>query len=306
MDYHAGFLERFRYTLWLMVLSGTLITAFLGWMAVRQSHAPLHTIVDQIRQVGTDDLNARLSSSAFPRELAALADSFNNMLERLESGFNRLSHYSADIAHELRTPVTSLLTQTQVALTQSRSVDEYREILYSNMEEYEHMAQMITDMLFLAQTDNVLKDTQKIPIDIKQEIQILFDFYEALAEEKNIRLVCHGKATVRADRPMLQRALSNLLGNAIRYTPVGNTVTVQLEHDNKGIITIGVENPGTDIPEEHLEHLFDRFYSADPSRQSSGVGLGLAIARSIVEAHAGKIAVTSSGGVTCFMIKLPS
>lgn len=305
MDYHAGFLERFRYTLWLMVFSGTLITAFLGWVAVRQGHAPLRAIVEQIRQVNTDELDTRLAPEQVPRELSSLANSFNDMLRRLESGFNRLSHYSADIAHELRTPVTSLLTQTQVALTQSRSVEEYREILYSNMEEYEHMAQMIADMLFLAQADNALKDSQKISVDLRAEWMALFDYFEALAEESGVSLVCYGEARVMADRPMFQRALSNLLANAIRHTAGGDTVTVHLGQDARGSVTISVENPGRDIPGEHLDHLFDRFYSADASRRSSGVGLGLAITKSIVEAHGGTIGVTSSAGRTCFTVTMP-
>ena len=231
------------------------------------------------------------------------------MIGRLEDSFVRLSHFSADIAHELRTPLTNLITQTQVGLGKSRSLEEYRELLYSNLEEQERLTKMVNDMLWLAQSEHGLLKPVWEPLDLAREVRELFDFFEALAEEKHIQLVLEGKAPIiQGDRAMLRRALSNLLSNAIRHTPVGRSVLIRLDSSGEGRALLSVQNPGPEIPAEHLPRIFDRFYRVDPSRQrqSEGAGLGLAIVKSIVEAHEGNIAVISERGVTRFTISLPS
>ena len=306
-DYHLQFLAHFHQTLWAMVVSSIFVLSAMGWIAVRQGLAPLHDIVARIRRISADELNIRLTPEALPVELKSLGASFNDMLERVDRAFRRLSDFNADIAHELRTPVTSLITQTQVALSKARTVDEYREILYSNMEEYERMAQLVEDMLFLARTDSNPAAVKLAEVDLTREVRALFDYYEGWAEERVISLKQEGAATAYADRMMLQRALGNLLSNAIRHTPEGDTVRVILGTASDGQTSIVIENPGVEIPPEHLPRLFDRFYRVDPSRQSDGhsTGLGLAIAKSIVEAHDGNINVKSSAGRTRFEIRLP-
>ena len=306
IDYHLQFLAGFRHTLWLMIATGIAITSLMGWIAVRQGHAPLHAIVTRIRQISASELNTRLSPETLPKELTDLAVSFNEMLERMEAAFLRLSNFSADIAHDLRTPVTSMMTQTQVALSRTRTVEEYQEILYSNIEEYEHMAQMINDMLFLAKTDNDPGNLSNTEVDLASEVSVLFEFYEAWAEERGVALKLEGTATASGDQLMLRRALGNLLSNAIRHTQSGETVQVVLDTSENGETAIVVENPGTEIPPEHLPKLFDRFYRIDPSRQESGTGLGLAIVKSIIDAHRGSIKVTSSTGMTRFQVFLPA
>ena len=306
IDYHLRFLDSFRYTLWLMIASGIAITSLTGWIAVRQGHAPLHDIIAQIRRISANELNTRLSPDTVPRELSDLAASFNEMLSRIEEAFLRLTDFSADIAHELRTPVTSLMTQNQVALSQTRSIDEYREILYSNIEEYERMAQMISDMLFLAQADNGLCKPDSGEVDLAAEVLSLFDYYEAWAEERDIILILEGDAKTSGDRSMLRRALNNLLANAIRHTATGGTVCIALDQLKSGEVSIDVKNPGPEIAPGHLSKLFNRFYRVDPSRQVGGAGLGLAIVKSIINAHSGRIEVTSSEGYTWFHIILPN
>ncbi len=307
IDFHLKFLESFHHTLWLMVIVGIAIMALMSWIAVRQGHRPLHHMVDQISGINASELNIRLDPGIVPAELTALAMSFNALLQRMEDAFNRLSNFSADIAHELRTPVTNLMTQTQVALSHARTATEYREILYSNMEEYERMAQMIGDMLFLAKTDNRLNSLNIEDVDLKSEVRNLFDYYEAWAEESHVTLILEGQAHVQGDPLMLRRALSNLLSNAIRHTSANNCVNVMLNRDKKGV-TIVVQNPGSLVSPAHLEKIFDRFYRIDPSRQrsSEGAGLGLAIVKSIIESHGGKIVVTSTDANTEFRISLPA
>lgn len=266
---------------------------------------------DRAAGVTAHKLDQRLPVEALPPELAELAQSLNDMLARLEDAFQRLSDFSSDIAHELRTPVSNLMTQTQVSLSHPRDAASYREILESNAEEFERLARMISDMLFLAKTDvgqtSALMATNSVPVDLVEEVRGLFDFYEALAEENAVRLDLSGHGVVQGDRLMLRRALSNLLSNALRYTPRGGTIQVVLECTEQHC-TVNVENPGQAIPAQHLPRLFERFYRADPSRQQAtgeGTGLGLAITHAIVQAHHGQVWATSTKGRTCFTIQLP-
>ena len=306
-DFHLHFLKEFHRTLWLMVICGITAMGLMGWIAVRHGHRPLHNIVDRISRISANELNARLAPKTVPAELTELATSFNELLQRMEESFTRLANFSADIAHELRTPVTNLMTQTQVALSQARAAAEYKEILYSNMEEYERMAQMIGDMLFLAKSDSGLNPPNAVDIDMGSEVRKLFGYYEAWAEESCVSLVLKGNARVHGDPLMLRRALSNLLSNAIRHTPANNQVNVELSHVENDI-RIEVKNPGPPLPTEYLTRIFDRFYRVDPSRQrgSEGAGLGLAIVKSIIEAHGGKIIAASDETGTLFRITLPN
>ena len=305
IDFHLHFFSNFIRTLWLMVAGAIAIMVLLSWVAVRQGHQPLRQVVNHIHQIRASELNSRINPATVPSELAELAHSFNALMQRLETSFTQLSHFSADIAHELRTPITNLMTQTQVVLSQPREAQAYQETLYSNMEEYERMAQMVGDMLFLAKADNGLTPPTTVTIELATEVEQLFDYYEAWAEEQGVKLITQGNATIQGDRPMLRRALGNLLANAIRHTPAGKNITITINQENNEAI-IAIQNPGTAIARDHLPHLFDRFYRIDPSRQRNeeGAGLGLAIVKSIIDIHCGKISVTSDDMLTEFQIRL--
>ena len=307
IDYHLRFLASFRRTLWLMIATSIALMSLMGWIAVRQGHAPLRDIVRRMRGISANELNNRIPPETVPRELSDLAVSFNEMLRRVDDSFQRLTHFNADIAHELRTPITNLMTQTQVALSRARSPEEYREILYSNMEEYERMGQMVNDMLFLAQTDDALPSTEAATVDVAAEVDALLAYYESWADERGVSLRREGTETVAGDRLMLQRALGNLISNAIRHTSPGGTVRVEIAAAAEGRVAIVVENPGAPISAEHLPKLFDRFYRVDASRQrkGEGAGLGLAIAKSVIDAHGGSIEAQSTGGRTRFRITMP-
>lgn len=307
MGFHIHFLESFGRTLWLIMILAGVVTLLAAWYGVHQGHAPLRTLSDAVRDIQADRLDVRLDTDTVPAELITLVDSFNHMISRLEESFDKLSHFSADIAHELRTPLTNLITQTQVGLSKSRNLEEYRELLYSNLEEQERLTKMVNDMLWLAQNENGLLDPDWEPLDLVQEVRATFEFFEALADEKGVRLQVEGNgATITGDRAMLRRVLSNLLSNAIRFTPSGEAITVKVSETNP-LVKLSVENPGSEIPAVHLPRLFDRFYRVDPSRkrESEGAGLGLAIVRAIIEAHGGTIEVISEHGVTCFAMWFP-
>ena len=309
MEFHLHFLQGFSRSLWLIMMLTSGVTLLAAWIGVHQGHAPLRGLSDKLRNIQADRLHVRLDLRSLPMELQDMATAFNQMIGRLEDSFTRLSHFSADIAHELRTPLTNLITQTQVALGKARTLDEYRELLYSNLEEQERLAKMVNDMLWLAKSDHGLLKPVQVPLDLSSELKKLFDFFEALAEEKHITLTLEGHVpAVSGDRAMLRRAISNLLSNAIRHTPAGERIRVRLSIAVNDMVSLSVINPGTDIPAEHLPHVFDRFYRADPSRarQSEGAGLGLAIVRSIVEAHGGRVEASSNQHITTFTITLPN
>lgn len=307
IDFHRNFMTEFRNSLWLAIAAGIVISALLGWVSARRGLAPARRMLKLTQRISANRLGERLPPESVPSELADLAVAFNDMLARLEESFRRLSHFSSDLAHELRTPVSNLMMQTQVALSKARTADEYREVLYSNLEEYERLAHMTSDMLFLAKADNGLIENANETVSLDEEIRQLFAFYDALSEERGVDLVLIGQGAAQGDRAMLRRALSNLLANAIRHTTHGNTITVRI--GRRGNRTeLRVENPGEAIAEEHLPRLFDRFYRVDPSRCSKGdgAGLGLAITKSIIEAHGGEIRASCAEGSIRFDIALPA
>lgn len=315
ISHHQHFMQAFRQTLWSVVIAAALLTGLLGWAAARRGLAPLQAIRREAENITAHRLGARLPTAQVPAELAALVETLNAMLARLESAFQRLSDFSSDLAHELRTPVSNLLTQTQVILAQPRSADDYRDILASNAEEFERLSRMIADMLFLAKADNQLLIPQQESVDLYAELRSLLDYYGILAEEKQITLTLPEPAApdtttgqVSGDRLMLRRALSNLLSNALNHTPAGGQIRLTLTRQGKQL-AMAVQNTGNTIAPEHLPRLFDRFYRADAARQhgsQDGTGLGLSITRAILHAHGGEITVNSHAGLNTFTLHLPA
>ncbi|AMS20958.1 two-component sensor histidine kinase [Pseudomonas synxantha] len=304
ITHHQHFLERMQRLIWLTVGLSALATALLGAWAARSGLRPLRRMGEVAASVSAHSLTQRLPQAQMPVELAELAQAFNAMLGRLDDAFQRLSAFSADIAHELRTPLSNLLTQTQVILTQPRPLEDYREALHSNLEELQWMAQLVNDMLYLAKADHGLLMPNREALNLGDEVDALLEFFTLLAEDAQVTLVREGTAHTLGDRGMLRRALSNLLDNALRFTPPGGEVRVRMDEG----VTLMVENTGDGIPAQLLPRLFDRFYRADPSRRagsSEHAGLGLAITQSIVRAHGGRIYCESQAGWTRFVIELP-
>ncbi|QOY73218.1 heavy metal sensor histidine kinase [Pseudomonas sp. OST1909] len=304
ITHHQHFLEHMQRLIWLTVGLSALATALLGAWAARSGLRPLRRMGEVAASVSAHSLTQRLPQAQMPVELEELAQAFNAMLGRLDDAFQRLSAFSADIAHELRTPLSNLLTQTQVILTQPRPLEDYREALHSNLEELQWMAQLVNDMLYLAKADHGLLMPNREALDLGDEVDALLEFFTLLAEDAQVTLVREGTADTLGDRGMLRRALSNLLDNALRFTPPSGEVRVRIESG----VTLTVENTGEGIAAQLLPRLFDRFYRADPSRQpgsSEHAGLGLAITQSIVRAHGGRIYCESQAGWTRFVIELP-
>ncbi|MCP1479810.1 two-component system heavy metal sensor histidine kinase CusS [Pseudomonas chlororaphis] len=307
ITHHQHFLQRMQHLIWLTVGLSALATALLGAWAARSGLRPLRRMSEVAAGVSASSLTQRLPEQQMPGELAELAHAFNAMLGRLDDSFQRLSAFSADIAHELRTPLSNLLTHTQVTLTRPRALEDYREALHSNLEELQWMAQLVNDMLYLAKADHGLLTPKREALELGEETDMLLEFYTPLAEDAGIALGREGSAKIQGDRSMLRRALSNLLDNALRFTPAGGEVRVRLGETAKGSY-LRVENTGEGIAPERLPRLFDRFYRADPARHegsSEHAGLGLAITQSIIRAHGGQIHCESVQGRTSFVIELP-
>jgi two-component system heavy metal sensor histidine kinase CusS len=303
IDHEGMFLAALREKLWVVLALGALLTAALGWVAARRGLAPVRAMADVAQRISATRLDAHVPTAAVPAELRGLAQAFNDMVGRLADSFRQLSDFSSDLAHEMRTPISNLVTQTEVALSRTRAADEYREVLYSSLEEYARLTRMISDMLFLAKSDHGTTALQMEAVDLAAETQKLFEFFAALADERHVTLTLQGSGAIRGERLMIRRVISNLLSNAIRHTPARGEIRVTIGPLEGGNVRLAVTNPG-EIPSEHLPRLFDRFYRVDASRQrtSDGAGLGLAITKSIVQAHGGSIDVASSGGKTCFEI----
>lgn len=309
LAFHNDFMARFRRALWGIMAGAGALTLVVAWLAVHQGLAPLHALSRKIRAIRSDRLQTRLDPTSVPAELEEMVLAFNHMIGQLEEGFTRLSHFSADIAHELRTPLTNLITQTQVALGTIRSAAEYRELLYSNLEELDRLAKMVSDMLWLAQSDRGLLAPGSECLELADEVRSLFDYFGALAEDRKVMLEFDGPgASIRGDRSMVRRALANLLSNAIRHTPARGAIRVRVATGSDGNAVLSVENPGKEIPPEQLGRVFDRFYRVEPARQrhSEGSGLGLAIVKSIVELHGGEVRAASHAGLTSFTIEFPA
>ena len=302
------------------LLNGLLITslsaapfalAFVGICAVaivKIGLRPLKRFSGATAHISAQSLSARIDPHGFPAELRNLADAFNAMLDRLDEGVKRLSEFSSDLAHELRTPLATLLGRTQVALSQPRSNEDLVEVLAGNSEEIQRLSRLIADMLFLAQADDAKATLDRVRLELGEEARKLVEFMELLAHDRNMTILVSGEAAVFADRQQVRRVITNLLSNALRHGTPGSSVRVSAYADSeRGCID--VINDGEAISPEHLARLFDRFYRIDTSRarESGGSGLGLAIVRAIMTLHGGTVHVESSSQAgTIFTLCFPN
>ncbi|HEY9095768.1 MAG TPA: heavy metal sensor histidine kinase [Hydrogenophaga sp.] len=306
--HHTHFMDDLRHSVLAYLLAAAVLSGLLAWWAARRGLAPLRAMRERAQRVNAHQLDERMPEASVPVEMAELAHDLNTMLARLQSDFQRLSDFSSDLAHELRTPISNLMTQTQVTLAQPRDAAVYRETLASNAEELQRLGRMVSDMLLLAKTEHGLALPQRDRIALQDQTQALFDFYDVVADERGIELVRHGQAEALGDRLMLRRAISNLLSNAIRHAPENSQVVVRLSQV-RGEASLCVENAGPAIAPEHLPRLFDRFYRVDKSRlhlPSDGTGLGLAITQAIMTAHGGSVTVESANDKTRFCLRFPA
>jgi two-component system heavy metal sensor histidine kinase CusS len=310
----AALLVKYRAGIVQGVLAGAAAAALLGLLLIRAGLQPLRNMARRAAAVTVNRLQTRLDAASAPQELQELATALNGMLDRIEDGFQRLSQFAADVAHDLRTPISNLMGQTQVALNKPRSVEEYQSLLASNIEEFERLARMVENMLFLARADNAQVALRRESFAVAVELERFAEYFHGMADERGVTIRTAGGTgrpgaglELSADPILFRRAVHNLLANAIRYTPRGSVIDLSAEQSGSDI-AVAVRNPGPGIAPEHLPHVFDRFYRSDKARSDSATsaGLGLAIVQSIARLHGGRVEVDSREGVTLFRLVLPA
>ncbi|WP_446902713.1 heavy metal sensor histidine kinase [Burkholderia sp. YIM B11467] len=305
MSDRAALLDGYRDKLKIAGGLGALFAMLLSYWLIRSALAPLREIVANTGRITVDKLDTRLDASRAPRELTALVDAQNAMLGRLQQAFGHLSQFSADLAHDLRTPLNNMRGATEVALARPRSADEYQALLESNLEEYDRLARMIENVLFLARAEHPGFVTRQRAFDVHDELERIAGYFEGLADEAGSTLRVDGHGRLTADLELFRRAVSNLLANALRYTPAGGVIALRVDEMADAVCVV-VSNPGEPIDPALLPRIFDRFVRGDPAR-SGGVpggtaGLGLAIVRSVMELHGGTARVESDAGGTHFIL----
>lgn len=303
-------IESFQQQLLVVVILSLGACLAVGYRIARQGLSPLEKFTQMAQDTRPSSLHKRIDAKNLPAEFSTLADRFNDMLARLEGHMSRISEFSSDIAHELRTPINNLVGTLSVALRKTRSTEEYSEILSSSIEECHRIGRIIESLLFIARAEQPNLVLKKEPVEVAQELEEIASFYEASATDKGITIQKSELEPVKisAERTLLQRAVGNLIANAIQYTPAGGKITVSTKRDGEQV-KIQVLDTGIGIAPENLPKIFERFYRVDYSRSknSGGMGLGLPIVKSIVSLHGGQIEIESQPNYgTNVVVRLPT
>jgi two-component system, OmpR family, heavy metal sensor histidine kinase CusS len=293
-------LMRYRHRFWVILLGTLAIFPLVGYQIARRGIRPVKEVATIARQISSKNLHERIQPEGYPSELASLAVTFNKMLDGLEESFERISRFSADIAHDLRTPVNNIRGSAEVALARARTVDEYREVLGSCLEEAVRLSDLISDLLFLARAESPLAHLHRENINVGELLSGIREYYEAPAADRGVSLstvVPNEPVIAHLDRTLLQRAVGNLVSNALAHTPPGKSVVLGASLEPTAL-RIEVSDAGAGIPAEALPRVFDRFFRVDESRSqaSGGTGLGLAIVQSIMVLHGGNVEIASKVG----------
>jgi two-component system heavy metal sensor histidine kinase CusS len=285
---------------------GVLLASVLGYWAARVGLKPLVALSSEAQKLAPPKLSGRLRLSPLPPELNQFVNAFNSTLERVDQAYSQLESFNADVAHELRSPLTNLIGQTQVALTRGRSAEHYFEVLQSNLEELERLRSIVNDMLFLASADQGSKATRLPVSSLADEVATTLDYLDFILEDAQVQVRVEGDAQARIEKAYLRRALINLINNAVQHSSQGQVIEVRIDSRDEQV-SIAVSNPGPPIATEHLPKLFERFYRVDASRSNSGAnhGLGLAIVKAIASMHGGQVFAHSRAGTNTFGIRLP-
>lgn len=276
------------------LIISTFCALILSFFIAHRATRSLFELTTAAKKISATSLHERLDPASWPVELRELGFAFNQMLERIELSFLRLKQFSADLAHELRTPISNLIGTSEIILAQPHSKEEYRQVIESNLEEMQRLSQIMENILFLSRAENPKFEIEKKILSTRHEIELVCEFYQAMAEEKQINIICEGQADCSAHPVMFKRVISNLLSNALKYSRNNSVIRINIVEAEDNIF-ITISDSGIGIAPEHLPYIFDRFYRADAARSehSGGVGLGLAIVKSIVELHQGNIAIES-------------
>ena len=304
--------NRFYRKIQRVLLSGSLIliglSTLFGWLIAHRAMAGVQRVTQAVSRIQKGQLNQQVPYGNEGREIDKLTEEFNRMLGRIESLVCELKEVSDNVAHDLRSPITRMRGIAETTLTGPQDDEAYREMGLTIIEECDRLAEMINTMLEIAQADSGLIELDRQPLDITALLRTAADLFLPLAEEKKIELrtaLCADPLVIYGDKTRLQRTVANLLDNAIKYTPPGEVVTLSVSAD-ENTVHISVADTGCGIAPEEIKRIFDRFYRGEKSRSTQGNGLGLSLAKTIVQAHGGTLTVQSASGKgSAFEITLP-
>jgi heavy metal sensor kinase len=289
----------------IMIFSGCL----LGWLIAGRALTPVTAVAQAAQRISGSNLSLRIPTRGAGDELDYLIETFNRMIERLETSFNQIRQFSSDVSHELRTPITAIRGQLEVALFTAQDTEQYREAMLNSLQDVERLSQIVRALLLLSQAESGQVALRKVPLDLAETARDIIDQFQIPAEEAQIRLIADLPGVCRAevDKVQIERMISNLISNAVKFTPPGGEVRVAVKcHSDRTDIV--VEDTGRGISPEHLSHIFDRFYQVrdgDPNGER-GLGLGLSFVSWIAKAHGGSVTVDSKlNDGSRFTVSLP-
>jgi len=286
-------IKKFFIALWI----STLIIIGASYLLAKKSMRPLRQFTEKLAAINASSLDQRLAAEGIPKELQALAQTCDAMLNRIEHAFHHIKQFSTAMAHELRTPIHYLQTTTEITLAKPQTVEGYQQILQTQLEAYQGLSQLIDNLLFLTRCEH-----KQVPLTIKPFsayalIHSVVDYYQYLAQEKNIDIQISGDAQIRVDEQLFKRVISNLIDNSIAYSDNNGKISISIEKGADNKQQIRIKDNGVGIAKEHLPLLCRGFYRVNHDKSQGNVGLGLAIAKSIMEQHQGQLVIQSKLGV---------
>jgi heavy metal sensor kinase len=308
MEYQTSFIEAFKKIFITTMTCLVLLAALIGWFMARQALSGLGEVTRIVRQISGGTLEKRVPVNHREDEIARLAETFNEMLERIQRLVVEIKEMSDNIAHDLKSPITRIRGIAEVTLTTETSLEDYKNMAASTIEECDRLLDMINTMLIISKTVAGVEALSEKTLDLSEVVKEACTLFQPLAEDKAITLTWDipDQSLVMGDVRMMQRMIANLIDNAIKYTPSQGNVDVAIHRDKGRWICVSIKDSGIGISEKDLPHIFERFYRCDPSRAETGIGLGLSLARAIALSHGGRIDVTSSlGKGSTFRITLP-
>jgi len=300
MENQVRFIELFK-KLFLVTISGLVIlAALIGWLLARHAVAGVRAVTHTARNIADGTLDQRVPVKGRGDEIDQLATTFNQMLDRIQMLITNIREMSDNIAHDLRSPITRIRGMAEIALTTGKSLKELEDMASDTIEECDRLLDMINTMLFISKTEAGVGQLEIIDLDLATVVREACELFQPVAEDRDISIACTvpKDCWVRGDVRMIQRLVSNLIDNAVKYSPPSACVDVVLEKDVQGAVSLAVQDTGVGIAADELPHIFNRFYRTDTSRSSAqpdaGVGLGLSLAHTVARAHGGKIDVVST------------
>ena len=295
MDNHTRIIEAFRKIFVTTMAVLFVFAAVVGWFMAKRALAGVDTVIQTARRISERSLDERVPVKKQVDEIDQLAITFNQMLDRIQKLVTEIKEMNDSIAHDLRSPITRIRGIAEVSLTTGSSLKEYENMAGNTIEECDRLLDMINTMLIISKTEAGLGQFESKELDISQVVQDACELFLPMAETESLSLVCDAPRglLINGDIRMIQRMISNLLDNAVKYTPAGGNINIAAQSDGRHSVQITIKDTGIGISNVDMPHIFERFFRCDPSRSRTGTGLGLSLARAIARAHGGDITVTS-------------